>query len=325
VYHAEPNEDDLVPVAWSDETEAFFDGSPPRLPIARSLAGRAYRTGDPEMYADVRDADLVLDPETEFRSELHVPIVDYGVLISGSTVSDSFDDGDKTLARILGANLKTALDRVERTRELERQNERLEEFTGIVGHDLRNPLNTASPGVELAQQEFESRHLDEARRGVDRSLALIDDLLTLARDGEQTGPTEPVDLEAAVTDAWQTVETAEATLGVEAEMTVRADRSRLRQLLVNLIENAVDHGGTDVAVTVDRTEDGFVLEDDGIGVPDGDEETVFDAGYSTAESGTGFGLRIVEQVADGHGWDVAVTDGEDGGARFEITGIDTPE
>lgn len=62
MYHAEPNEDDLVPVAWSDETEAFFDGSPPRLPIARSLAGRAYRTGE---------------PETEFRSELHVPIGDY--------------------------------------------------------------------------------------------------------------------------------------------------------------------------------------------------------------------------------------------------------
>lgn len=46
------------------------------------------------------------------------------------------------------------------------------------------------------------------------------------------------------------------------------------------------------------------------------------AGYSTAEDGTGFGLSIVKQVAQAHGWDVCVTDCSDGGARFEITGIE---
>jgi signal transduction histidine kinase len=49
---------------------------------------------------------------------------------------------------------------------------------------------------------------------------------------------------------------------------------------------------------------------------------VFEAGYSTNEDGTGFGLRIVEQVANAHGWEVAITESEQGGARFEITGVE---
>jgi signal transduction histidine kinase len=48
---------------------------------------------------------------------------------------------------------------------------------------------------------------------------------------------------------------------------------------------------------------------------------VFDEGYSTATDGTGFGLHIVGDVADAHGWDVAVVEGTDGGARFEVTGV----
>jgi PAS domain S-box-containing protein len=323
VFRANKDDDKLVPVGWSDETERFFEGPPPTLPISGSLAGDSYQTGQPAVYADVREVDGIHNPETEFRSELYVPLGDYGVLVSGSTACDEFDTEDKALAQVLGENIKAALDRVERVQELERQNQRLEEFTSIVSHDLRNPLNMANLGIELAQKESESPHLDEARRGIDQSLALIDDLLTLAREGEQIGPTEPVDFEAIVTEAWGSVDTAEATLHLETDMTIHADRSRLRQLLVNLFQNAIDHGGEDVTVTVEQTENGFVFEDDGPGIPAGDSEAVFQSGYSTAESGTGFGLRIVDQVASGHGWDVSATDGTDGGARFEISGVDT--
>jgi signal transduction histidine kinase len=52
---------------------------------------------------------------------------------------------------------------------------------------------------------------------------------------------------------------------------------------------------------------------------------VFDRGYTTSEDGTGFGLSIVEEIVDAHGWDIAVAESEDGGARFEITGIDRDE
>jgi signal transduction histidine kinase len=86
-------------------------------------------------------------------------------------------------------------------------------------------------------------------------------------------------------------------------------------------DDAVDHGSDGVTVTVGELPDGFYVEDDGPGIPDGDRGRVFEAGYSTVAGGTGLGLSIVTQVADAHGWDVRVTDGVDGGARFEITGV----
>ena len=49
---------------------------------------------------------------------------------------------------------------------------------------------------------------------------------------------------------------------------------------------------------------------------------MFEAGYSTSDRGTGFGLSIVSEIADAHGWTVEATEGADGGARFEITGVD---
>jgi signal transduction histidine kinase len=52
---------------------------------------------------------------------------------------------------------------------------------------------------------------------------------------------------------------------------------------------------------------------------------VFESGYTTNREGTGFGLNIVSEIVAAHGWEIAVTDGEDGGARFEITGVDAAE
>jgi nitrogen-specific signal transduction histidine kinase len=86
-------------------------------------------------------------------------------------------------------------------------------------------------------------------------------------------------------------------------------------------DDAVEHGRDDVTVTVGDLETGFYVADDGPGVPADERESVFDAGYSTATDGTGFGLSIVKQIADAHGWDVTLTESEAGGARFEITGV----
>jgi Signal transduction histidine kinase len=126
-------------------------------------------------------------------------------------------------------------------------------------------------------------------------------------------------------ECWETVETAAASLTVEAPQTVRADRSRLRQLLENLYRNAVEHGGDDVTVSVDLMTDGFAVADTGPGIPESNRERIFQAGYSTTPDGTGFGLRIVEQVANAHGWEVTVTESEEGGARFEFTGVQSVE
>jgi len=77
-----------------------------------------------------------------------------------------------------------------------------------------------------------------------------------------------------------------------------------------------------VTITVGERADGFYLEDDGPGIPPEDRENLFDPGYSTVEDGVGFGLTIVETVAEGHGWDVRVTDGTSGGTRFEFADVE---
>jgi signal transduction histidine kinase len=111
--------------------------------------------------------------------------------------------------------------------------------------------------------------------------------------------------------------------------------TRLKQLLENLIGNAMEHtdsrtqsgetdehGGPDVTITISEIPGGFAVSDDGPGIPEADREAVFESGYSTATDGTGFGLSIVSQIAGAHGWTVTLTDSDSGGARFEFTGVD---
>jgi len=210
-------------------------------------------------------------------------------------------------------------------KELERETKRLEEFTSIVSHDLRNPLNVAQSRLELARDECDSDHLVDVASAHDRMETLIEDLLALARHGTQVSEMWPVEVAPLAEKCWGTVATSEATLETNIERRIQADQSRFQQLLENLIRNAVEHGGRDVTITVDALDDGFYIEDDGPGIPEENRDLVFDTGYSTAAQGTGFGLSIVKQVADAHGWDIHVTDGTDGGTRFEITGVEFAE
>ncbi len=204
-----------------------------------------------------------------------------------------------------------------------RREQQLDEFASIVSHDLRNPLSVAELEMELAREECDSEHLDRVTEAHTRMDRLIDDLLTLAREGDQVGQREAVELAPLVEQCWANVTTGEATLQVESDQTLQADTSRLQQLFENLIRNAAEHGTEDVTVTVGDIDDGFYFEDDGPGIPPEQRGDVFEYGYSTTETGTGLGLNIVEQIATAHGWSVRVTESADGGARFEITGVGT--
>lgn len=230
------------------------------------------------------------------------------------------DDGEPL--RAVGIHLDID-DTKQYQRELEQKTERLEEFVNIVSHDLRNPLNVASGHLELVREECESSHIDDVERAHERMDTLIEDLLTLAHEGESATDTKPVELATVITECWETVDTAEASLILDTEQTVVADELRLKQLSENLIRNAVEHGGSGVTVTVGELEDGFYIEDSGPGITGDDAEAVFEAGYSTNTEGTGFGLSIVQRVAEAHGWDVRVANRAGGGARFEVAGVES--
>jgi len=209
------------------------------------------------------------------------------------------------------------------TAQLERQNDRLEDFASIVSHDLRNPINVVSGRMELARRDPADEHFEEMEEGIDRMEAIIDDVLTMARQGQTVDDPESIHLADLCTDAWQNVETRDASLEVETDRTIEGDRTRLLQVFENLFRNALDHGPDDVTITVGDLPDGFYVEDDGPGIPESEREDVLEKGYTTAEDGTGFGLSIVQTAIESHGWEIDVTEGTDGGARFEITGLDT--
>jgi PAS domain S-box-containing protein len=318
----------LEPVAATAALRDIVDNIP-TFHANDSIDWRVYETCEVTAVPDVGDDPDVYNPSTSIRSELYLPLGEYGILIAASTVPNAFDEQDIAVGRILAANMEAALAAVERDeqlrereRELSVQNERLEQFTSVVSHDLRNPLNVATGRLELVRETCDSEHLDAIERAHDRMQALIDDLLLLARTGESITEREPVALATITEDCWQTVDTADATLAVETDRVVRADPTRLRQLFENLIRNSVEHAGPTVTVTVGDCLGGFYVADDGPGIPEENRDQVFESGYSTAEDGTGFGLSIVKQIAGAHGWDVAVTDATDGGARFEFTGVE---
>ncbi|TKX43742.1 HAMP domain-containing histidine kinase [Halorubrum sp. ARQ200] len=247
----------------------------------------------------------------------------------GSAEPADFSKIDASIARIFGKTVEMALDRAEREQRLldqrsrlQQQNDRLNEFTSVVSHDLRNPLNVATGRLELVTEECDSDHLDSLRRSLDRMETLIDDLLTLAQEGKEMTDTQPVDLSTVVNGCWENVETNQAKLITDIDQNVCADKSRLKQVFENLFRNSVEHGRADVTVTVGRLDDGFYIEDDGPGIPSDERDAVFEAGYSRSTDGTGFGLSIVKQIINAHDWQIRIADGTSGGARFEITSVE---
>ncbi|NLV11905.1 hybrid sensor histidine kinase/response regulator [Haloarcula argentinensis] len=214
----------------------------------------------------------------------------------------------------------------------------LAEFASVVSHDLRNPLNVVKGRISVARTSGDVSHLEAAASAADRMDELINDLLTLARQGDTVGETTMVDLAALAGQAWVDVETGEATLEKDGTATIEADAARLRAVFENLFRNSVEHGTTNsraqsddtgahegcagnepITVSVGTTDTGFYIADDGIGIPPEERDDVFERGYTTSTTGTGFGLAIVAEIAQAHGWSVSVTESEGGGTRFEFT------
>ncbi|MEZ3144432.1 sensor histidine kinase [Halobaculum sp. MBLA0143] len=211
--------------------------------------------------------------------------------------------------------------------ELERQADRMESFAGVVSHDLRNPLEVARANLDVAAENGDLDRLDAVVDSLDRMEQIIGDALALARIGPAAVETGRVRLADSVRTAWDGVATEEATLEltVQPGTVIVADETYLRRLLENLFRNAVDHAGPAPTVTVAATDDGFRVDDDGPGVPPERRDEVTEAGLTTANDGTGFGLSIVDRIAAAHGWRLTVGESTTGGARFAFDRVEVSE
>jgi len=302
-------------------------------PLEETYCRRVIETDETVLVGDALEDGWGDDPAYEafgLRCYLGTPVeVDgdvYGTFCFGDDgprnpdVLEAQASTVKLLARWVGYELQ----RRQYERELERQNERLEEFVSAVSHDLRNPLEIATGYLELFEKNLEDDgdhvdHLETVDRALERMSVLIEDTLTLAREGRRVDEFEDVLLEDVTAESWEAVDSDGARLEITTEETVSADKGRLRRVFENLFRNSIEHGGNVVTIEVGDLESapGFYVADDGPGIPPGERDRVFERGYSTGNT-TGFGLAIVEKIVTAHGWAIDVTESERGGARFEI-------
>jgi len=320
VWEYDERGDTLVPLASTDATSAAL-GELPSLQPGESLAWDAFESSTVRVYDDLRAQPAIAEADAALRSGLFVPLGDVGLVGVGTMSEQSFSDTDVDLFRILGATVEAAFVRASRETELQRQNERLDQFASVVAHDLRNPLSIATGFLDIVEDTGDLQYLDRIESAHDRMARLIDDLLTLASGESTVTDAERVDLRDVTTESWGYVDTAGAALAVTDDLqSVTGDGGRLTQLFENLFRNAVEHGGDGVTVTVGNLDgrEGFYVADDGDGIPPEKRSEVLEHGVTSNDGGTGFGLSIVVDIAKAHGWTVDVTESADGGARFEF-------
>lgn len=204
---------------------------------------------------------------------------------------------------------------------LEQQNQRLRRLATMVSHDLRNPLSVAIGRLELARNTGDDEHFDAVETSLGRIEDLIEDVLFLTRQGIAVTNPQQISLQSLAQAVWDQMEHEGATLRTATEESIYCDPGRLRLLFENLFANAIEHGtsGDDpITITVGDLEDGgFFVEDDGIGIPPEERDTIFDPGLTEADS-WGLGLQLVASIANAHAWTVQITHSAAGGTRFEF-------
>ena len=289
---------------------------------------------DFDLYPNGLAEDATADDRAVMETE--EPIVDrvehsYGNVYEGTYVATSkapwYDDQGRVIGMV--GITRDISERMQYEHQLERQNERLERFARVISHDLRNPLEVARGRLALARESGDAEeHFGAMERALERMDALIDDVLTLAREGEVVADPEAISLTTAAEAAWELVDSGDATLDVETDAEILADSGRLQQVFENLFRNAVEHGrpdqGNDVAISISVDAlpyQGFVVEDDGEGIHEDVREEIFEPGFSAGDTGTGLGLGIVRSIAEAHGWRIEVGESEAGGARFEFLDV----
>ncbi|MFB6154316.1 MAG: response regulator [Haloferacaceae archaeon] len=219
--------------------------------------------------------------------------------------------------------LRDITERWEFERKLSHQKERLNEFAGVLSHDLKNPVEVAHGHVDLLAKRTDpddrERHLEAIADAITRIDTVITDVLAISRDDSAPGEVSEVDLSELAANVWHRVNPIGPEPEIEAGLVVEADEGRLERLLTNLFRNSVEHGGETVNVGVGALEDeGFFVEDDGPGIPPDAREDVFEWHHSTKDEGTGIGLKSVKNTTESEGWTVSITESSPGGARFEF-------
>jgi signal transduction histidine kinase len=229
----------------------------------------------------------------------------------------------------LGETLNRMLDRLDESAASQRR------FVSDASHELKSPVSSILTMAEVAALHPDRVQIEKLAADVGfeaRRLAiLVDDLLTLARSDEGA-----FTLDLSTFDLVQLIEEESASVpgagvvvevGAEGPLVIRADRRRLAQVVRNLLDNAVKHARSRVAITMRPIDSGvdLLVIDDGLGISEEDRERIFerfvrlDSGRGRVEGGTGLGLAVVREIVAAHGGQVEVIGGREAvGAVFRV-------
>ena len=211
--------------ALNEAFESVFDCISSGMPVAAIF----------EQFSVVNPTDGE-DPITHLRRGDSVNIYLDGVGEGGPFLARTISTGPDT-GYVVFTDLSACLDVAEAPA--------VDQVSSVISHDLRNPLDVAKAHLRAAQETGDDEYFDTVANAHDRMEQIIRDVLTITRDRTALDPSDDVSIETAARDAWESVDTEQATLEVTDTLsTVTADADRLRRLFENLFRNSVEHGST---------------------------------------------------------------------------------
>lgn len=229
-----------------------------------------------------------------------------------------------------------------RTAELTRSNTELDQFVQVVSHDLQQPLHTLTGFLTLLRERLAEAAEPDVERLAERCLAgaermrmLIQDLVRYAREASTEIPSGSVSLDDALSAAMENLHADAVSTGAavtsEPLPSVRGDRWQLTQLLQNLLANALKFRSQEpptIHVAAERQDGEWLvsIEDNGIGIPPGQEARIFTLFQRLHPSdhypGTGVGLALCKKIVERHGGRIWAESNPSGGSTFRFTLLD---
>ena len=198
---------------------------------------------------------------------------------------------------------------------LEDRNERLDEFSSIVSHDLRNPLNVAMGYLDLFKDEGKEEDLEKIEESLERMKNIIDELMAVSSKSEDMQK-EKVSLKKALETAISH-KSDEIEYEVPESVEVYISSTGLISIFENLLSNTIKHNDPPYSVKVSRTDEGFYYVDNG--ELENDLEEIREYGFTSHPDGNGIGISIILRIAQVNNWQVNLTKTENGSLRYDFS------
>lgn len=305
IWQYDTGNETLEPIAATDPALDLID-SMPTFSGEHSIAWRAFDRGETKLVADVSDHEDVYNEDTQFNSEIIMPLGEFGILATASTRRGSFTATERRLLETLAANVETAMRLVSRRHERDLLDQVI---ARVLRHNLRNDLNVIQGHARALADHPESRSHAEA------IIEHCEDLQKTAQNArrmreivETSGETTTVSLPEVVEHALRRItdEFPDTDISVEFEPAPQViAHPALPTAIEQLLENSIEHAGESpgavtVTIRIFEVDDGVVVEitDNGPGIPREELDILDQHGESALEHGSGAGLWMVDRVVE---------------------------